>query len=189
MKRTVIFILVVIIAALSVMSVSAAPRAGYYDQIGNKYWCNSDSYGCWVTNEDGGKDYIMFWSESAAEAIMGKNSGAPIGAPVSGELFLAAPIAEVAEEEGGSSVKPAEPECSNEKACVDGKECKEGKCVEKTAAQTCAQTCTTEGYSCVNETCTKTACTTAEKDSLNCTEEQEPGFEENTCKCVSKSSQ
>ena len=33
MKKTVLFILVVIIAALSVMSVSAAPRAGYYDQV------------------------------------------------------------------------------------------------------------------------------------------------------------
>ena len=122
MKRTVIFILVVIIAALSVMSVSAAPRAGYYDQIGNKYWCNSDSYGCWVTNEDGGKDYIMFWSESAAEAIMGKNSGAPIGSPISGELFLAAPIAEVAEDSSTIVVPPEENKCSANK-CTSPKVC------------------------------------------------------------------
>ena len=92
MKKLFLLTLVVIIAALSVMSVSAAPRGRYYDQMGNKYWCNSDSYGCWVTGKNGGKDYIMFWSEASAEAIMGPNSGAPIGTnPGTQELPLQAP--------------------------------------------------------------------------------------------------
>ena len=92
MKKLFLLTLVVIIAALSVMSVSAAPRGRYYDQMGNKYWCNSYSYGCWVTGENGGKDYIMFWSEASAEAIMGPNSGAPIGTnPGTQELPLQAP--------------------------------------------------------------------------------------------------
>ena len=156
MKRTVLFILVVIIAALSVMSVSAAPRAGYYDQIGNKYWCNSDSYGCWVTGEDGGKNYIMFWSEAAAEAIMGKNSGAPIGAPLSGEMNLAGPkinvVVVAAEEDDGGDETPAPKECNP--ACEEGETCVNGKC-EKNQEQT-PVTCTPEceeGKTCVNGSC------------------------------------
>ena len=126
MKRTVLFILVVIIAALSVMSVSAAPHGRYFDQIGNKHWCTSDSYGCWVTGEDGGKNYIMFWSEAAAEAIMGKNSGAPIGAPLSGNLNLAGPKAPVAAVEaekddgGDDKQKECKPACNEGYSCVDG---------------------------------------------------------------------
>ena len=33
------------------------------DNDGRDSWCNSDQYGCWVTDEDGGHCYIMFWSE------------------------------------------------------------------------------------------------------------------------------
>ncbi len=119
MKKAVLFILVVLIAALSVMSVSAAPRAGYYDQVGNKHWCNSDSYGCWVAGEDGGKDYIMFWSESAREAIMGPNSGAPIGTlPGTSELNLAAPIMETAGEKDTAPVdKCAGVVCGEDQYC------------------------------------------------------------------------
>ena len=58
------------LAALTV-SVSA-------DQDGNSCWCNNDQYGCWITGETGGRDYIMFWSESARDYIMGKGSKAPI---------------------------------------------------------------------------------------------------------------
>ena len=138
MKRTVLFILVVIIAALSVMSVSAAPHGRYFDQIGNKHWCTSDSYGCWVTGEDGGKNYIMFWSEAAAEAIMGKNSGAPIGAPLSGEMNLSGPkapvvVVEADEEGGGEKPTPVEPPadpCANVTCEVEGETCdpSDGQC-------------------------------------------------------------
>ncbi|MBQ6505610.1 MAG: hypothetical protein IJI57_17015 [Flexilinea sp.] len=44
------------------------------DQEGNDNWCNIDSYGCWVTNEDNGKDYLMFWSESARQYFMGDST-------------------------------------------------------------------------------------------------------------------
>ena len=48
------------------------------DQDGTSCWCNNDQYGCWITGETGGRDYIMFWSESARDYIMGKGSKAPI---------------------------------------------------------------------------------------------------------------
>ena len=44
------------------------------DQDGRTCWCNSDQYGCWVTADDGGKSYIMFWSEYARQQIMGMYS-------------------------------------------------------------------------------------------------------------------
>ncbi len=97
-----------ICAALSVLSVSAAPRDRYYDQLGNKHWCNSDSYGCWVTGENGEHEYIMFWSESARDAIMGPGSKAPIGTnPGTAELTLTAP----------KSISAASGVCSDE-ACA-----------------------------------------------------------------------
>lgn len=136
MKRTVLFILVVIIAALSVMSASAAPHGRYFDQIGNKHWCTSDSYGCWVTGEDGGKNYIMFWSEAAAEAIMGPNSGAPIGAPLSGDMNLAgpkAPVVAVEADGGGDDTQPVNPNPPSDPCagveCNDGETCVNGTCV------------------------------------------------------------
>ena len=92
MKKLLLSTLVLIIAALSVMSVSAAPHGRYYDQSGSKYWCYVDNYGCWITGENGGKEYIMFWSEASADFIMGPNSGAPIGTnPGTQELPLQAP--------------------------------------------------------------------------------------------------
>ena len=48
--------------------------AVFADQDGNDCWCNSDEYGCWVTDEDGGKCYIMFWSEEARAFFMGDKS-------------------------------------------------------------------------------------------------------------------
>ncbi len=48
------------------------------DQIGNKRWCNSDQYGCWVTGSGGSQNYIMFWSESARDLFMGPDSKAPV---------------------------------------------------------------------------------------------------------------
>ncbi len=155
MKRTVLFILVVIIAALSVMSVSAAPHGRYFDQIGNKHWCTSDSYGCWVTGEDGGKNYIMFWSEAAAEAIMGKNSGAPIGAPLSGDMNLAgpkAPVVAVAEEDDKEN--PPVDKCKGV-TCDSGKHCEEGECVsdpDQNPVTTCTPACQAD-EECVSGSC------------------------------------
>ncbi len=162
MKKIFVLSLVIIIAALSVIAVSAAPRAGYYDQVGNKHWCNSDSYGCWVTGEDGGKDYIMFWSESAAEAIMGKNSGAPIGTlPGAGELGLAAPVAEAAKKsDGGKDPDPAPaPTCSADNCDAN------------------------EGMSCQGDKCVKTSCTQAEKDALGCYDQEDIEIKDGKCVC------
>ena len=44
------------------------------DQVGNKRWCNSDQYGCWVTGSGGGQNYIMFWSEDSRAYFMGGQS-------------------------------------------------------------------------------------------------------------------
>ena len=90
MKRSVFFILVFIIAALSVTCVSASPRN--FDQMGNKYWCFVDKDGCWITGENGVREYIMFWSEAAREKFMGPDSKAPIGInPGTPELNLLPP--------------------------------------------------------------------------------------------------
>ncbi len=106
MKKSWILFFVLICAALSVLSVSAAPRDRYYDQLGNKHWCNSDSYGCWVTGENGEHEYIMFWSESARESIMGPDSDAPIGTnPGTSELLLRAPKSVSAANGGGGTCK------------------------------------------------------------------------------------
>ena len=112
MKKSLILFFVLIIAALSVMSVSAAPRDRYYEQMGSKHWCNSDSYGCWVTGENGEHEYIMFWSESARDAIMGPGSDAPLGTnPGTSELPLL----------------PPNP-CLQRRECEDGKIWSETKC-------------------------------------------------------------
>ena len=133
MKKLAVVSLVIIIAAMSVIAVSAAPRGGYYDQIGNKYWCNSDSYGCWVTGEDGGHEYIMFWSEAAATAIMGPNSGAPVGTlPGTSTMNLAAPVAEaVASAEKKDSDGGGSTGCKDDSECGKDQKCEDGKCVAK----------------------------------------------------------
>ena len=93
MKKSLLTILILLTAALSVMSASAAPRGRYYDQLGNKYWCNVDDDGCWVTGEEGERIYIMFWSEAAAAKFMGEGVKAPIGIrPAGTELTLDAPL-------------------------------------------------------------------------------------------------
>ena len=80
----VVFFAVLVLAMLMAVSVSA-------DQEGNKRWCNSDKYGCWVTDENGGQSYIMFWSESAREYFMGPNSSAPVAPALpGGEMELEA---------------------------------------------------------------------------------------------------
>ena len=64
-------IALILIAVLSAMLFAASVSA---DQNGNDRWCNSDEYGCWVTGEDGGKCYIMFWSEESRAYFMGGKS-------------------------------------------------------------------------------------------------------------------
>ena len=91
-KKSVSLILGIMIAAMSVTSVSAAPRGYYFNQDGNKHWCNSDADGCWVTGENEEHVYIMFWSETSREKIMGPDSNAPLGIAVnSSEMQLEAP--------------------------------------------------------------------------------------------------
>ena len=159
MKKLAVVSLVIIIAAMSVIAVSAAPRGGYYDQIGNKYWCNSDSYGCWVTGEDGGHEYIMFWSEAAADAIMGPNSGAPVGTlPGTSTLNLAAPIAEAAAAAKKSDEGGEKPECTDDTQCKDTEKCENNKCVAKSDGGDPTPGCTSNdqcsaGQKCENGTC------------------------------------
>ncbi len=66
-KYSLIVLFVLLTAAMIFITVSA-------DQNGNDRWCNSDEYGCWVTDEDGGKCYITFWSEEARAYFMGDKS-------------------------------------------------------------------------------------------------------------------
>ncbi len=61
-------IVLLVAAILTLMFLAASVSA---DQNGNDRWCNSDEYGCWVTEENGGKSYIMFWSEEARAFFMG----------------------------------------------------------------------------------------------------------------------
>ena len=59
----------ILLLTLAVLMLSFT--AVFADQDGHDCWCNSDEYGCWVTDEDGGKCYIMFWSEEARAYFMG----------------------------------------------------------------------------------------------------------------------
>ena len=43
------------------------------NQDGNYRYCNQDQYGCWVTEEDGSRSYIMFWSEEIKNSFIGKD--------------------------------------------------------------------------------------------------------------------
>ena len=63
---------IVLFLTLAVLMLSFT--AVFADQDGHDCWCNSDEYGCWVTSEDGGKCYIMFWSEEARAFFMGDKS-------------------------------------------------------------------------------------------------------------------
>ncbi|MBR6090162.1 MAG: hypothetical protein IKP86_09535 [Anaerolineaceae bacterium] len=82
MEKFTIFLLIAVLSMAVVLTASA-------DQEGNKRWCTSDPYGCWVTDEDGGQSYIMFWSEAARELFMGKDSTASVVPPMpGGEMTL-----------------------------------------------------------------------------------------------------
>ena len=80
MKKFLVVLFVLIIAVLSVMAVSA-------DQNGTDIWCNKDSYGCWITGEDGEQVYIMFWSESARDYIMGSGDSTVTTNPDSSDIL------------------------------------------------------------------------------------------------------
>lgn len=57
--------------SLMILTLMLSFSAVLADQDGNARWCNMDQYGCWVTAEDGGKSYIMFWSEESRKYFMG----------------------------------------------------------------------------------------------------------------------
>lgn len=78
MKRWFLFLLSALLLVLLTASVSA-------DQDGYINWCNMDEYGCWVTDENGGQCYIMFWSEDARAFFMGSHSRP-------GELVVERPV-------------------------------------------------------------------------------------------------
>lgn len=59
---------------LTLFALILFPAAAMADQDGNAIWCNMDAYGCWVYNEDGGQDYLMFWSEDARQYFMGDST-------------------------------------------------------------------------------------------------------------------
>ena len=63
-----------IIFLFSLLVVILMPAAVFADQDGNDVWCNMDQYGCWVYNDDGGQDYLMFWSEDARQYFMGDST-------------------------------------------------------------------------------------------------------------------
>ena len=67
MLKKLVFAVVMISLMLSFCSVFA-------DQDGRNCWCNIDKDGCWITGDDGGKIYIMFWSEESRQYIMGTHS-------------------------------------------------------------------------------------------------------------------
>ena len=73
MTKKLLFVVLFAMLFLAALTVSVSA-----DQDGGSCWCNNDQYGCWITGEKGGRDYIMFWSESARDYIMGKGSKAPI---------------------------------------------------------------------------------------------------------------
>ena len=63
-----------IILAAVLLTMLLSFSAVFADQDGSNRWCNTDDYGCWVTEEDGGKNYILFWSEDARKIFMGSLS-------------------------------------------------------------------------------------------------------------------
>ena len=73
MRKKALGIVLFVLLCLTAITISVSA-----DQEGSSCWCNVDQHGCWITGENGGKSYIMFWSESSRDYIMGKGSKAPI---------------------------------------------------------------------------------------------------------------
>lgn len=108
MNKSKFFVLFLLITAICLVSFSAVLA----DQEGNRRWCNSDQYGCWVTDENGGQSYLMFFSESARDLFMGPGSSAPVVPAVpGGEMGLSA-----APEEPKAPAAPAAPANGEENA-------------------------------------------------------------------------
>ncbi|MBQ6509587.1 MAG: hypothetical protein IJI07_08960 [Flexilinea sp.] len=85
MSKKLIFVGMVLILMASFTAVLA-------DQNGSDCWCNADQYGCWVTDEDGGKCYIMFWNEASREYFMGSGSKATVCDPLPGRRMTLEPV-------------------------------------------------------------------------------------------------
>ncbi len=62
------FLMAFVTAILFLLLLSAVVLA---DQNGNYRYCNMDQYGCWITEEDGRRSYIMFWSDEIRENFIG----------------------------------------------------------------------------------------------------------------------
>ncbi len=113
----------VLLTALLVTLLLSCP-AVFAEQDGNSCWCNTDQYGCWITNDDGSTMYLMFWSEYARQYIMGSHSrpnemvvpfpgyyGAyriPCGSPAP-VIITAAPAAAPAAPKNAAPASPSEP--------------------------------------------------------------------------------
>lgn len=106
MKKSKFFVLFLLITAICLLSFNLV----FADQEGNRRWCNSDKYGCWVTGENGGQSYLMFWSESAREYFMGSGSSAVVAPSVpGGEMpLLPAPVAPTAPAAPAAPADPVE---------------------------------------------------------------------------------
>lgn len=66
MNKNKLFVVLFALLCLAALSLSASAN-----QVGNDRSCNIDQYGCWIDAEDGGHNYIMFWTEEAREFFMG----------------------------------------------------------------------------------------------------------------------
>ena len=71
-------LLIFVTAILFIFVISTVVLA---DQLGSFRYCNQDQYGCWVTEEDGRRSYIMFWSEEIKNNFIGKDKQAVICNP------------------------------------------------------------------------------------------------------------
>ncbi len=123
------------------------------DQDGRNCWCNIDEYGCWITGEDGGKTYLMFWSEEARVYIMGTGS-APykyvVAKPGSAgmlpmECGTSAPVV-------GSAAKQQEPayDCDNfsERDCSQKCHDDMWSCMDACPNDECREQCLNETVAC-----------------------------------------
>ena len=69
MNKKNLFIVLLAMLCLALFTLSASA-----EQDGYSNWCNIDKDGCWITAEDGGKNYIMFWSEEIRQYYMGDST-------------------------------------------------------------------------------------------------------------------